>query len=119
MINELGERKMKMRKILLWPLSVLVFGGCALPPTDQRHFDPELEKRERDLMIRKDFATGEEKRLIEKDIYRIQNNYIAAPEDVLEMILVPANRTKLDTDKTIDDKIMKSLGRSQNETQIK
>ena len=99
-------------------LIFLITCGCALPLTDRRHFDPDLEKRERDLMIRKDFVTGEEKRLIEKDIDRIQNNYIiSAPEDLLEMI--PTNKTKTETEKAIDDKIMRELERSSKESQKK
>ncbi|NTV49420.1 MAG: hypothetical protein HGB32_07395 [Geobacteraceae bacterium] len=104
---------------LLLPLLLILFllSGCIeLPLTDRRQFDPELEKRERDLMLRRDFATGEEKRLIEKDLDRIQNNYIfSVPKDVLER---PSSaEEKTESNNVVNDKIMKELERSSKESQ--
>lgn len=101
---------------LLIPLLLALFftTGCELSLTDRRHFDPEMERRERNLMIRKDFYTGEERRIIDKDLDRIQNNYtISASGDLFEMF--PAEKKITESNKAVDDKIMNELERSSKE----
>ena len=107
---------MNIKHVTLLFLTTLVMEGCAVPLTDQRCFDHELEKRERDLMIRKDFVAGEERRLLEKDVDRIRNNYIlSAPEDIMEII--SSGDAKAHTDKAPIDKIDEELKRASKEAQ--
>lgn len=101
---------MKIIFLVIITLISLFLNGCVeLPLTDQRHFDPDLEKRERELMIRKDFATGEERRLIEKDLDRIQNNYLYSPsnDDLFEK--GPEQNGASESEKALNERIMKEL----------
>jgi len=119
-IYELGKKKLnvrkpKMKKLIPLFLTILFLNGCALPLTDQTHFDPELEKLERDLMIRKDFATGEERLLIEKDLDRIHNNCMFSSQDALDML--SSGEARSTTDKAIGEKITRELERASKDAQ--
>lgn len=111
---------MKLNQYLLFSFLIVSLTGCYFGGSSRDHFDPELEKRERDLMIRRDFYSGEERRLMDKDLDRIQNNYtFTAPEDAIEILLFGFGTPRPTQNKTIDQKIDESLKRAFENSQKK